>query len=120
MQRQTITAVCITLLLGCAETTRIPAHSDFKIGASREQVLREYGEPRQITEFHKTGNQIWGAIETFWLKVPMGSSVEVWSYPSQQSIGHGDTELYFIDDSAMVNGVGFSPKGVIYESNGGT
>jgi hypothetical protein len=111
--------VCFALLLGCAETTRIPAYSDFKIGAFREQVLAEYGEPKQTTVFHKTDDRIWGAIETFWLTVPMGSSVEVWSYPSQHSsMGQGNTELYYVDYSATVNGLGFSPKGVVYESSG--
>jgi hypothetical protein len=62
---------------------------------------------------------IWGAIETFWPSVPTGSSVEVCSYPSQHSsMGSGHTELYYIDGSAVVNGVGFSPHGVVYEPEG--
>jgi hypothetical protein len=120
MQRQSIAGMCVALLLGCGQTTRVPAHTDFEIGASRDQVLRAYGEPERTTVFHKTDDRIWGAIEIFWLTVPKGSAVEIWSYPSQHSsMGHGDTELYYVNDSALVSGLSFSPEGVVYESNGG-
>ena len=121
MQPRTIIGLCFALLLSCGEPPTVPAHSDFNIGASREQVLRKHGEPPQTTVFHKTDDRIWGAIETFWPTVPKGSSVEVWSYPSQHaSMGNGDTELYYVDGSALVTGLGFSPEGVVYESNGGS
>ena len=55
-----------------------------------------------------------------WVDVPSGSIVEIWSYASlHATMGAGDTELYFVDDSAAVNGLAFSPQGVVYESRGG-
>ena len=68
----------------------------------------------------KDNEAIWGAIETFWTDVPLGSSIEIRTYDSaDQSMGNGQTELCFIYGSALVGGVGFSPDGVVYESDPG-
>ncbi len=50
----------------------------------------------------------------------MGSTVEIWSYRSENPNGErGETELYFIDSSQTVNGIGFSHEGAVYESDNG-
>jgi len=42
----------------------------------------------------------------------MGSSVEIWAYRVQG----GSVELYFVDESARVQGVGFAPLGAVFEA----
>lgn len=106
---------------GCTSEPTLPLHSEFLIGASRAEIQQEFRSPDQIHTFHKTGDGIWGAIESFWITVPPGSSVEVWSYHSQNpTLGNGHPELYFVDGSEKVNGKGFTPDGVVYESGTGT
>jgi hypothetical protein len=98
----------------------LPLHSEFKIGASKVNIRREFGNPNRTQSLYKRGDGIWGEIETFWGTVPLGSTVEVWFYRSENlPMGAGHTELYFIDNSKKVNGRGFSPKGVVYETGGG-
>lgn len=102
---------------GCMPGPTLPSHSAFLIGASRTEIQQDFSSPDQIHTFHKTSEGIWGAIEAFWITVPLGSSVEVWSYQSQSpTMGIGRTELYFVDGSEKVNGKAFSPDGVVYES----
>ena len=72
----------------------------------------------QVTTFHKKDPVIWGEIETYWATLPNGAIVDVWSYESQNQTGKGRTELYFLDGSTDVSGMGFSPKGAVYESSG--
>lgn len=71
----------------------------------------------------KTSEGVWGPIEEFWSRVPMGGTVEIWSYRTihewaagsgKQDTGH--TELYFVDGSRTVSGLGFGPDGVVYEA----
>ena len=115
-----LTILAVTLPLGCTPDPTLPLHSEFEIGASRGEIQQEFGYPERTQSFHKQGGGIWGAIETFWGTVPVGSTVEVWSYRSENpTMGAGHTELYFVDNSNTVNGRGFHPDGVVYESGGG-
>ena len=99
---------------GCSRTIEKPEASQFHIGATRVEILDSFCAPRQEQSFHKTGNAIWGPIEEFWPEVPLGSTVEVWSY----SVQDGSIELYFIDGSSRAQGIGFEPEGAVFE--GGT
>ena len=42
----------------------------------------------------------------------MGSTVEIWAYRVQG----GTVELYFVDGSAGVQGMGFAPVGAVFEA----
>jgi hypothetical protein len=98
-----------------------PDHADFSIGMSRPEVVERFGEPDHTQTLRKTDASIWGAIESFWAEVPMGSEVEVWSYSTRMEAAGGDgsatTELYFVDGSYTVQGIGFAPRGAVFESD---
>lgn len=104
--------------VGCTKNSRLPMHSDFHAGMNQSNIRSQFGEPVQITTFIKRDEAIWGAIETYWSGLPVGSTVEAWSYESESPMGKGHTELYFLNGASEVSGIGFSPKGVVYESNG--
>ena len=113
-----VVALALCAIAACAPTTS--SHSDFAVGAPKSELLQQFGEPADRRTIRKDSEAIWGAIETFWTDVPMGSTVEIWTYDSaDQSMGNGQTELYFIDGSALVGGIGFSPAGVVFESEPG-
>ena len=87
----------------------------------RSIVLATFGSPDQEQIMFKQSAAIWGPIEEFWVKVPDRAKVEIWSYESRAQLvegsaetTRGSTELYFVDDSPTVRGVGFAPKGVVY------
>ena len=87
----------------------------------RAAVLAKFGHPDREQTLFKQSNPIWGPIEDFWSEVPNGAKVEIWSYPSQTRLVEGSaettpgsTELYFVNDSQTVQGVGFAPEGVVY------
>lgn len=109
-------------LASCAQG--LPHHEDFAVGMSREDVLARFGEPIRTQDFVKSDEAIWGPIEDFWPHVPVGSRVEVWAFPSSMSLEspdgsstqEGQTELYFVDDSDTVDGIGFHFEGAVYES----
>jgi len=84
--------------------------SDFEVGMSREQLVETFGEPHERKTLVKSDASIWGPIETFWSKVPLGSRVEIWSY----RVDGGSAELYFVDGATRVQGTGFAADGVIY------
>ena len=113
-------AICAGLLLACED---LPAHESFRIGMSRPTIVDRYGEPERRSELRKQDDRIWGPIEDFWTRVPLGSSVEIWQYRStaewEANSGRrtpGTTEIYFVDDSQVISGLGFAPEGVVYES----
>lgn len=113
-------SLIMMLLAGCSARPDVPRHADFEVGATRAEIRAEFGSPVSTESIQKRGDAIWGAVETFWGSVPDGSTVEIWSYPSRESVfGNGTTELYFIDGSDTVNGTGFNPEGVIYETTEG-
>lgn len=112
--------ISLGLLLGCEN---LPAHESFEVGMSRPYILDRFGEPDRKSELLKKDDRIWGAIETFWPRVPNGSAVEIWHYRStaewQANSGqrtHGTTEIYFVDQSEVISGLGFAPEGVVYEA----
>ena len=115
--------VALVTLIACGP--RAPNHSDFAIGMSRSAILEKFGEPQQTQTPKKTGEPIWGPIEEYWSQVPMGATVEIWSYDSRMitrrngstSEQRGQTELYFVNDSNEVNGIGFHVEGAVYESS---
>ncbi len=90
---------------------------------NRQSVGERFGEPLHSHEMRKTGDGVWGPIEDFWPQVPMGSIVEIWSYRTTlewiEGSGRrqsGTTEVYFVDGSPEVSGLGFAPDGVVYEA----
>lgn len=90
-----------------------PEASDFRVGATRAEVLASFGTPERKQSLVKKGDAIWGPIETFWAQVPLHESVEIWSYP----VAGGSVELYFIDGSDRVQGTGFAADGAVYEGS---
>ena len=96
--------------LACSET---PSTRDFRVGATREELLESFGAPLRKQSFLKTGDAIWGPIEDFWSQVPRDSTVEVWAY----RVEGGTVELYFIDESERVQGTGFAPEGAVFEAD---
>lgn len=96
--------------LACSNT---PRPSDFRVGATREEVLESFGAPSREQSFFKTGEAIWGPIEEFWSQVPLNSTVEVWAY----RVEGGSVELYFVDESERVQGTGFAPDGAVFEAD---
>lgn len=102
--------VAVFVVMACSKT---PSPDDFRVGATREQVLDSFGVPARQQSFLKTGEAIWGPIEDFWSRVPMNSTVEVWTY----QVKGGSVELYFIDESVRVQGTGFAPEGAVFEGS---
>ena len=113
----------IILIVSCSDDVSVPMHADFNIGASRDEITAQFGNPIRIQTFTKQGQPIWGAIESYWELVPDGSTVEIWAYPSKINlqdadmvyIQEGETELYFLDASEIVSAKGFHIEGVVYE-----
>ena len=117
--------ILIALLALIACGPREPSHSEFTIGMSRSELRDKFGEPQQTQTLTKTSEPIWGPIEDYWSQVPLGATVEIWSYDSRMinkgsgstSEQPGQTELYFVNDSNEVNGIGFHVEGAVYESS---
>lgn len=113
-------AILLSLLLACEN---VPTHESFEVGMSRATILERYGEPDRMSGLRKEDDRVWGPIEDFWSRVPVGGSVEIWTYRStaqwEANSGRrtrGTTEVYFVDRSQVVSGLGFAPEGVVYES----
>ncbi len=87
---------------------------------ARSELLARFGEPQARQTLHKTFKAIFGPIETFWSRVPDGAKVEIWSYRSTRrgagpsEVKRGSTELYFVDDSETVGGIGFAAEDAVY------
>ena len=103
-----LSTVLPILWLACSQP---PTSAEFRVGATRAEILEAHGHPEREQVLEKTDEAIWGAIEAFWQSVPAGSSVELWAYP----VEGGTVELYFVDDSVLVQGMGFEPEGAVYE-----
>jgi hypothetical protein len=92
---------------------------------SRSEILAKYGKPQRTQTVSKTGDPIWGPIEDFWPRVPHGATVDIWSYDSVMILRgegveyeqSGRTELYFVNESSQVTGVGFHFEGAVYEGS---
>ena len=112
------------ILLSCSDT--LPEHSKFLVGMSRDVIIEKFGEPQRILVMTKSSEHVWGPIEDYWDKVPMGAKVEILAYDSTINVQsqdnnyrqEGQTELYFVNDSKEVNGIGFYIKGAVYEGDG--
>jgi hypothetical protein len=102
-----------------------PDHTWFTTGMSRASVIERFGEPDRKQTLRKTDEFIWGAIESFWPEVPTGSEVEIWYYSTRVELAgddvsvadDGTTEVYFVDGSDTVQGIGFAPRGAVFESD---
>lgn len=109
----------IMFAVGCSKANQeLPAHNDFNIDMTQEEIQQQFGDPIHKAVFHKNGNHIWGELENIWHSLPNGSTIDVWIYPSTSNSGNGKTELYFLDGATTAFSIGFSPEGVVYESNG--
>jgi len=121
-------SVCSVTLLallttGCGQ--KAIAHAEFTVGMNRSEILSRFGEPQRKQSLAKSGEPIWGAIEDFWQQVPLNATVEIWAYDTVMTVTAGEsqfdqrgqTELYFIDASPTVDGIGFHVEGTVYESN---
>ena len=113
--------VLVWVVLGCNEADSGPDHSAFVVGMERATILATFGPPDHEQTMIKQSEAIWGPIEDFWQQVPNGAKIEIWSYESQARLvegsdetTRGSTELYFVDDSPTVLGIGFAPDGVVY------
>jgi len=116
MRRSRIIPVLLTAAsLACG--VDVPAHGEFVVGMSRAEISLRYGEPARTQVLTKSGDSIWGPIESFWPDVPMGATVEIWAFQSTLDGQPGQTELYFIDDADTVDGIGFHIEGAVYESS---
>ena len=119
----------ITLLLLIATWgscgVNVPRHEEFVVGMSRADITARFGEPERTQNLTKSDDSIWGPIEGFWPKVPMGAAVEIWAFqsamtlesPERSSEQPGQTELYFVNDSDTVDGIGFHIEGAVYEGS---
>lgn len=115
--------VVSVILVAC--DPQVPDHSQFAIGMTRAEIRSEFGNPQRTQVLTKTGDQIWGPIEDYWPQVPQGATVEIWSYDSRMTFSDddnefeqpGQTQLYFINDSNEVSGIGFHIEGAVYEGS---
>lgn len=86
----------------------------------RSSVLTRFGAPERKAIVVKSSVTVSGPIESFWARVPAGAKVEIWSYTSampqdgSSDPTRGSTELYFVDDSETVDGIGFAVEGAVY------
>ena len=110
--RSLLLVLSLLVTPGCSRHPLPLEAADFRVGATRAEILEAFGTPRQKQSFHKTGDAIWGPIEEFWPQVPDNGTVEVWAYNAQG----GTVELYFIDGSNRVQGIGFAPEGAVFEA----
>jgi hypothetical protein len=106
-----VAALSTASILFWVACSRAPSPSEFRVGATRGEILVAHGRPEREQKLEKTGDAIWGAIEGFWQSVPVGSSVEIWAY----RVKDGTVELYFVDGSERVQGRGFAPAGAVFE-----
>ena len=121
--RHAVLWVLVLFMASCAD--KMPLHSDFDVGATRDEISSRFGKPARIRSLIKQGQAIWGPIEEYWDQVPNGSAVEIWSYRSritlegagEYHLQSGETELYFIDASDTVSAIGFHLDGAVYEGN---
>ncbi len=111
----------LAALISCG--AEIPGHEEFAVGMTRADISAQYGEPDRTQTLSKSSDAIWGPSEDFWSKVPPGTTVEIWAFRSRltteshegRSEQAGQSELYFVNDSPTVDGIGFYIEGAVYE-----
>ena len=121
MRHHLLLVLTSVVLVACG--SGVPQHSEFSVGMSRSEILSRFGEPRRTQSLTKSGDEIWGAIEEFWPQIRRGAIVEIWAYDSRIQLidaereidQQGQTELYFVEDSETVTGIGFHVSGAVYE-----
>ena len=97
----------LVVFAGCSPTYEL---DDFRIGLTRAEVEARFGAPDRADTLVKTTEVIFGPIETLWGQVPMGATVELWSYPAK----NGSIELYFVEGSPLLKGVSSLDEGAVY------
>jgi len=112
--------VILTFLTGCSDPP--PYHLDFNVGMSQEELRTKFGPPNKIQSITKHDGPIWGPVESIWNEVPVGSEITIWSYQSEAPIfgafeQPGETQLYFVDSSTVVDGVAFRLLEAVYEKS---
>ncbi len=110
---KTITYLCIIFILlgGCSKEKELP-HQLAKAGQTKKQVEKLLGKPYKHDTFEKSNEQVWGPEEDFWYEIPMGTTLEVWSYKYEQ----GHLNVYFTEGDSTVSYTAFAPEGINYES----
>lgn len=98
--------LCILSLSAC---TSQPSISDFEAGDSKQELVTKFGEPIEIRTIVKSGH-INGPIETLWYQLEDGTEIEIWHY----AVIEGTAELYFVNGSDQVTGVGLLDKDAVY------
>jgi hypothetical protein len=106
-----LTVIAVVFGVALTACSDAAAPSDFRVGATRTEVLSSHGDPERRQTLRKVDKSVLGPIEDFWPRVPDGSTVEIWAYP----VEGGTIELYFVDDSEHVKGKGFAPSGAVFE-----
>ena len=107
-------------LVGCVATRDGRNYADFELGMARSEVVSRFGQPDHQQTLFKSSTAVFGAIEGFWPRAPEGAKVEIWSYKSTRSNNavsggtRGSTELYFVNGSDTVDGIGFAVEGAVY------
>ena len=80
----------ITLLLFAATLAScgadVPRHEEFVVGMGRTDITAQFGEPDRTQKLTKSDDNIWGPIEEFWPKVPIGATVELWAFQSTMTM----------------------------------
>jgi hypothetical protein len=102
--------VGMLLLLACSNHTGT-THSIDK-GSSKTEIIQKLGEPKGVKHQVKTEEEIWGDEERFWDEIALGTELEVWRYEME----NGYLNLYFLGGEDTLSYQGFSPHGVVYES----
>jgi len=74
--------------------------------------VQAFGSPDKIETLTKRNKTIFGPPETYWDKLAIGESVEIWSYQQKD----GTRQFHFLRDSDVIDYTTFTPKGVVYES----
>ncbi len=100
-------ATMATLIATCRS---LPAPSEFRSGMKRADLKARFGDPVRTETLTKQIEHVFGPIETFWSSVPMGSTVEIWSFEARG----GRAEVYFLDGADVASGTGFHHKNAVY------
>ena len=89
----------VVSITGCQSQSENLAEMEFT-GMEKSEVLQLLGEPDKIEELTKSTEYIFGPIESLWDQIEMGEKIITWTYETSD----GYKELYFLNDSPMVEG----------------
>ena len=88
----------------------LPDPSEFHPGMLRADLVTRFGQPVRTEILTKRSEHIFGPVETFWSTMPMGFSVEIWSFEARG----GWAEVYFLDGAEAAGGTGFHDEDAVY------